>query len=1187
MRLISVAVVTVALILGSSVHSFSIGSHLTFSHSPGNPQSSASYLGHRAKTSVGRLAPGTAFNPSIPPGRAVENGSQSPALPRYFKWLSSAGQGVFLRRAKQPDALATSPKSAQRRGSGAHASPSFESPQFAPPTTITSLDQFVNDPELDSVDFHTQSETSICANGNNLVESFNDTSGFNGPVASIDGYAVSSDGGNTWTHARIPQTDKQQTNGDGVVTFGAHGEVYYASLLATGPSVSTSAIGVAKSTDGGQTFTTMVDASTKDDSDAFFNDKEWIRADRGSSQFSGNVYVSWTHFGAMTTIDFSRSTDGGQTFSFPISVSNGMDLDVPQGSNIAVSADGTINLVYFDLNEGTGAASILYAKSTDGGQSFSPPATIANFLSNTVIGDMTGIGNVRSNNFPMVAVGPDGSIHVVYAAQPALLGPDRSDVFYVRSTDGGNTFSTPRRLNDDSTTTTQMFPSIGVTSSGAVGVRWWDRRNDPVSDGLTDVYMVISQDLGNTFGPNFRVTKQSSIYTPIEFILAAGYHGDYDSMTADGDNFYVPWSGEWRGNPDAYFAKVPSNFSPGPDFVIESQRLYNTVAAGSATDVSIELTTINGFSNNLTFASLTQVSGVTLTFSAVVEVPTTKFDLSIQTDPSVVPGAYLFGITATGGGITHGSAFWLNVLPPNSSPPADLSSTPGFSQISSGQEVDSNGVIHLAFYDDSDAPNFGEKVYYSRSSDGGRTFSPKLQISTTGESATAPILRVDPGGNVYVAWMAATFQDAGGSASEGSPSIEIVKSGDGGLTFSQPTALTLPEALFQFISFDVANDGSLTLTYIDDIGDFSAVESSNGGQTFSSPVQINEPTDLVLAASTFSDRKGSIAASYFAITLTRNVVSAAISHDNGQTFSAPARLTSSAAGDVPVVTIGPDGSAYVLYATSKALLLSAAPPGRQFGPGARVTKQFVPPFTMSVDSTGTVFVGYVGLLFDQATSTLSIPVSITRTVDKGKSFSIPVLLTSSQNVGADLNIMPDGAGNIRFAWSEVDTGLNTVILLSQSSDGGATFSPSADISNSPGNSHLPVMGVLPDGRLSLIWMDDSYENDEVVSTVLPAIVASAPGFALVSQTDTAVTTGTGTNLVVSVSRPGQFSGAVTVAAPKHPPAGVTISPSKVTTTTTNARFLVTLTRAGTFSLNFTGSDAAGAKSTATITLMAQ
>ena len=53
---------------------------------------------------------------------------------------------------------------------------------------------------------------------------------------------------------------------------------------------------------------------------------------------------------------------------------------------------------------------------------------------------------------------------------------DHGDVYYIRSTDSGVTFSTPFKLNTDTGTAAQWEPNLSVSPSGTVFAVWYDER---------------------------------------------------------------------------------------------------------------------------------------------------------------------------------------------------------------------------------------------------------------------------------------------------------------------------------------------------------------------------------------------------------------------------------------------------------------------------------------------------------------------------------------------------------------------------------------------------------------------------------------------------------------------------------------------------------------------------------------
>src|SRR5262249_24006958 len=69
---------------------------------------------------------------------------------------------------------------------------------------------------------------------------------------------------------------------------------------------------------------------------------------------------------------------------------------------------------------------------------------------------------------------PGGWLYVVCSVDPP--GPDPLDVMFVRSTDGGQTWSAPQRLNTDNTLGWQWGATMSVAPNGRIDVVWNDTR---------------------------------------------------------------------------------------------------------------------------------------------------------------------------------------------------------------------------------------------------------------------------------------------------------------------------------------------------------------------------------------------------------------------------------------------------------------------------------------------------------------------------------------------------------------------------------------------------------------------------------------------------------------------------------------------------------------------------------------
>src|SRR5713226_8981242 len=177
---------------------------------------------------------------------------------------------------------------------------------------------------------------------------------------SVSGFYASFDGGNSWPCQGLINLSafNEYGFGDPAQAFDSQGHAYYGTLafphpptteeLATGLQAD---FFVAKSTDGGCTYSSAARVSGA--SPAVFDDKDAITADSNpSSPFHDNVYASWTKFVlGGDQIVFSRSTDGGVTWSNPLPISPGYNnnhVGGRQGSAVKVGPDGTVYVVWLD-----------------------------------------------------------------------------------------------------------------------------------------------------------------------------------------------------------------------------------------------------------------------------------------------------------------------------------------------------------------------------------------------------------------------------------------------------------------------------------------------------------------------------------------------------------------------------------------------------------------------------------------------------------------------------------------------------------------------------------------------------------------------------------------------------------------------------------------------------------------------
>jgi hypothetical protein len=981
--------------------------------------------------------------------------------PTIFNQLSSAGQRAALRMNGR------SPASGRRRQSSLFLND--VSAEASPGDNIR-----VNNPALDT-SFHTHSETSVAVNGATLIVSFNEFD--------FDGYGLTTDGGNTWAHKRLPDPPSGRNFGDGVVAFGPNGESYY-SGLAVLFNTSKQFIGVSKSTDNGATFSTPVDASTSAGNTTDTQDKEWIAVDRNTnSPFKGNVYVSWTDFTPNGSfINFARSINGGASFKPPIAISPQDNTRLVQGSVPVVAPNGDLYVAFSDGHSAIRGIGII--KSTDGGVTFSAERGVAGVIN---VSTMTGGGSVRTNSFPSMTVDKNGAVHIVYDGW-GMSQLDRSDIFYVRSIDGGNTFSSPLKINDDGSTTTQFLPSIAAASDGTLGVKWWDRRNDLSGDSLTDVYMTISHDGGSSFGKNFRVTNQNWLFGPIEIGFAGGYHGDYDGIAADANNFYLAWSDERNSEADAFFSQIQTTRDPSaPDFNISSTKLFDNVIAGNSASFDLSTGVMNGFSGNLSLSASPAVSGLTYSFANPTINAGDMAHLAISTSSAVPPGPYTITVTAAGSGLTRKTNVRLTVLSADrfSGAPVNASRTKGFTSMQGGTKVDAGGTINLVFDDDSVNVE-SDDVLYTRSTDAGRTFSTAIKVSGNAALAFESTLALDSVGNPYVA-----FTGLNPNPANGSFATFVSRSTDHGNTFSTPVLASGTSRNSRSPKIAVDKSGNILV---------SSVEFSQTG----SPLFV------------------------FAVRST----------DGGKTFSAPTAIsqTGESIGNPPFVAVDSTGAAYVIYQdnsqSTATIRLAVATDGRTFAASKVVSASQVNAFApqIAIDKNDTVYVTFYDR-FASTSSAFNREIVLIKSTDKGNTFGSQINVSEDAGQSTFPSLIVGDQG-VSIAWEDNTNDPQRDVLVARSTDGGATFGTPINVSANPFISFGAFGGIDSNNNLFIGWTDDSGANTDVFVSSLSSSALGPPDFTIGTSSATpTVSRGAKSQLTVSINRFAGFGGNVTLTPP--------------------------------------------------------
>jgi hypothetical protein len=375
--------------------------------------------------------------------------------------------------------------------------------------------------------------------------------------ANLNSFYFSFDGGQTWT--RNPMNSTLGVYGDPCVIIDTNGYFYFFHLSYPSNETWLDQIVCQRSTNNGLSWN---NGSGIGKNDPKQQDKEWAIVNRQNNE----IYVTWTQFDSYgstnpereSNIMFSKSADEGITWSDAIEINeipgNCIDSDsTVEGAVPAVGPNGEIYTAW------AGPAGLVFDRSLDGGLSWLDTDI---FVSDIPGGwDYSVPGIYRANGLPVtcsdISKGPNrGNIYINWTDERSSAGAEQDlDVWLVKSTDGGNTWSAPKRVNDDGPGKQQFFTWMTVDQvTGYLWFVFYDRRN--YDDTRTDVFMAVSKDGGETF-ENFIISESPFIPNPNVFF------GDYTGISAHNNVVRPIWTrldefnlSVWTALLDSYFTGI-------------------------------------------------------------------------------------------------------------------------------------------------------------------------------------------------------------------------------------------------------------------------------------------------------------------------------------------------------------------------------------------------------------------------------------------------------------------------------------------------------------------------------------------------------------------------------------------------------------------------------------------------------
>ena len=347
--------------------------------------------------------------------------------------------------------------------------------------------------------------------------------------------ARSTDAGLTWTMRRFlgPWGGSLDLTplGDTQIVFDAAGNAYYSSLAVgnndNGYFMLTSPDGVSWSTPVPIVVT---------DNNTYHYQSNLAIDQRSAGQYAGRLYFSSLVVNSVAPyvqgIWLRYSTNGGQSWSAENRISDS-GREFSRSPSLAVASNGTVYLAYEHVqNYFIGNQPELYLdRSTDGGVTWGAdrmigggpvvPVGIPDFKGRElVLPTDVNCNELRLFHYVHIAVSPlnPDIVHAVWNdgrwdTEFTACGytGKHGDIAYSRTTDGGQTWTAPYKINDDALANgiDQYQPSVAVAADGTVGITWYDRRFDP-NHYLYDLMYIQSTDDGATWSANRRVSDVSS-----------------------------------------------------------------------------------------------------------------------------------------------------------------------------------------------------------------------------------------------------------------------------------------------------------------------------------------------------------------------------------------------------------------------------------------------------------------------------------------------------------------------------------------------------------------------------------------------------------------------------------------------------------------------------------------------------
>jgi hypothetical protein len=360
------------------------------------------------------------------------------------------------------------------------------------------------------------------------------------------GWGYTTDGGINWTFPGVLENNVFRS--DPVTHSDETGTFFYLSLEST-VNESFFCDNMYRSSNGGQSWLEL-----QPDEQAGGGDKEWFTIDKTKGPGHGFQYqlddgINCSGGG----VEFARSTDGGVTWQSPISIPNGPiygSLDVDTNGNVFLGGEGNTFYCIRSSNAQIGGQTPTFDQ-----------VTAVNMGGDLSSGGINGVGLTGMLFLAIDKSGGPTNNNIYMLASVLPPGQSTTEVMFVRSSDGGLTFSAPVRVNDDTNHQSKWhwFGTFSVAPNGRLDAVWYDTRN-AANNRDSQLFYSYSTDAGVTWSSNVAV---SNSFDPSQGYPNQDKIGDYITVVSDESGGNVAYSATFNFNPnngqheeDVYYVRV-------------------------------------------------------------------------------------------------------------------------------------------------------------------------------------------------------------------------------------------------------------------------------------------------------------------------------------------------------------------------------------------------------------------------------------------------------------------------------------------------------------------------------------------------------------------------------------------------------------------------------------------------------